>query len=100
MANWIIDRTINLDDFKTREVLKALLISPRLSDNDLEIMLHDKGVLKNAGDGALRRRWYTYLRNYGLMKNDDVTEMGQLYAEEKLSLSELALLQFIKKKIK
>jgi len=99
MANWIIDRTINLDEFKTREVLKLLLVVPRKSDSEMEKILHEKGVLKNAGDGALRRRWYTYLRNYGLLKEDDVTEMGKFYAESKLSLAELSLLQLIKKKI-
>ena len=81
MANWIIDRTINLDEFKTREVLNALLEEPRKSDVELENILHSKGVLKNAGDGALRRRWYTYLRNYGLLNGDEVTEMGKLYAK-------------------
>ena len=100
MANWIIDRTINLDEFKTRNVLNELLIAPRKSDSELEHILHEKGVLKNEGDGALRRRWYTYLRNYGLMSGDDVTEMGVLYAESKLSLQELSLLQLIKKRIK
>lgn len=100
MANWIIDRTINLDDFKTKSVLNELLIEPRKTDAELENILHQKGVLKNKGDGALRRRWYTYLRNYGLLSGDDVTEMGKLYALSRLSLSELALLQLAKKKIK
>ncbi len=99
MAKWIIDRTINLDEFKTREVLNALLIEPSKSDEELEILLHEKGVLKNAGDGALRRRWYTYLRNYGLMNGDNVTEIGRLYASCQLTLAELALLQLIKKSI-
>lgn len=100
MANWIIDRTINLDDYKTRAVLNELLVEPRKTDDELEVILHQKGVLKNEGDGALRRRWYTYLRNYGLLVSDDVTEMGKLYASSQLSLQELALLQLVKKQIK
>ena len=100
MANWIIDRTINLDEYKTRLVLNELLVEPRKTDNELEIILHQKGVLKNEGDGALRRRWYTYLRNYGLLVSDNVTEMGRLYASSQLSLQELSLLQLIKKQIK
>lgn len=99
MANWTIDRTINFDSYKTKEVLKALLIEPRMSDSDMEVLLHSKGVLKNENDGALRRRWFTYLRNYGLLDGDDVTEMGLLYAKDKLSVAELSLLQLIKKKI-
>lgn len=99
MANWIIDRTINLDEFKTREVLNALLEEPRKSDVELENILHSKGVLKNAGDGALRRRWYTYLRNYGLLNGDEVTEMGKLYATKELALHDVALLQLSKKRI-
>lgn len=100
MANWIIDRTINLDEYKTRAVLNELLVEPRKTDEELEIILHKKGVLKNEGDGALRRRWYTYLRNYGLLVSDNVTEMGKLYASSQLSLQELALLQLVKKQIK
>ena len=99
MAKWIIDRTINLDEYKTRQVLLELLKTPRPTEDEMEKTLHQKKVLKNEGDGALRRRWFTYLRNYGLMKDDDVTEMGKIYSKSELSLCELALLQLIKKRI-
>ena len=101
MANWIIDRTINLDTYKTREVLNHLLVTPRMDEYTMESSLYHKGVLPSEHDHnhPLRRRWFTYLRNYGLMNGDDVTEMGRLYAESKLSLSELVLLQLIKKRI-
>ena len=102
MAHWIIDRTINLDTYKTREVLKHLLIVPRMDEDAMESSLYHKGVLPSEHDHnhPLRRRWFTYLRNYGLMDGDDVSEIGRLYAEGKLSLSELALLQMIKKVIR
>ena len=102
MANWIIDRTINLDTYKTREVLKHLLIEPRMSEYDMESSLYHKGVLPSEHDHnhPLTRRWFTYLRNYGLMKAENVTQVGKYYAESKLSLSELSLLQMLKKRIK
>jgi len=101
MANWIIDRTINLDTFKTREVLNHLLVVPRMSEYDMEASLYHKGVLPSEHDHnkPLRRRWFTYLRNYGLMVADDVTQVGKYYAQNKLSLSELALLQMLKKRL-
>lgn len=101
MANWIIDRTINLDTYKTREVLKHLLVVPRMDEYAMESSLFHKGVLPSEHDHnhPLRRKWFTYLRNYGLMNGDDVTEMGRYYAENKLSLSELVLLQMLKKRL-
>ena len=101
MANWIIDRTINLDTFKTREVLNHLLVVPRMSEYDMEASLYHKGVLPSEHDHnkPLRRRWFTYLRNYGLMVADDVTQVGKYYAQYKLSLYELALLQMLKKRL-
>ena len=100
MAKWIIDRTINLDEYKTRLVLQELLKNPRPSEDEMEKTLHEKNVLKNEGDGALKRRWFTYLRNYGLMEGDNVSEIGEIYSNGDLNLKELALLQLIKKKIR
>lgn len=100
MAKWIIDRTINLDYTKTKRVLELLLEEPRKDDSVLERQLMSEGVLKNGSDGALRRRWYTYLRNYGLLRENDVTEMGEKYANGVFSLNELAMLQMVKRKIK
>jgi len=100
MAKWIIDRTINLDYTKTKRVLELLLEEPRKDDSVLEKQLMSEGVLKNGSDGALRRRWFTYLRNYGLLRENDVTEMGKKYANGVFSLNELAMLQMIKRKIK
>lgn len=100
MAKWIIDRTINLDEYKTRLVLQELLKNPRPSEDEMEKTLHEKNVLKNEGDGALKRRWFTYLRNYGLMEVNNVSEIGEIYSKGDLNLKELALLQLIKKKIK
>lgn len=99
MAKWIIDRTINLDYTKTKRVLELLMIEPRKEDADLERILMAENVLKKGSDGALRRRWYTYLRNYGLLEENELTEMGKLYANESFSLQELALMQLYKRKL-
>lgn len=97
MANWTIDRTINLDEKRTRRVLSLLLENPRKDESTMEATLISEGILKTGTEGALRRRWFTYLRNYGLMLGDDTTEMGELYATCKLSISDLALLQLVKR---
>ena len=103
MANWIIDRTINLYSrtangvLKTPEVLKLLLENPRKAEKEMEAILFHKGVLNKENDpnNPLTRRWFTYLRSYGLMSGNDVTEIGKLFAESKLTLQEVALLQLI-----
>ncbi len=103
MADWIIDRTINLDSrtadgvLKTPEVLKLLLENPRKAEKEMEKALYKRGVLNKENDpnNPLTRRWFTYLRSYGLMNVNDVTEIGRLFAESKLSLQEVAFLQLI-----
>ncbi len=100
MAKWIIDRTINLDYRKTVRVLQLLLEEPRKDDASIEKQLMEEKVLKMGSEGALRRRWFTYLRNYGLVHENDVTEMGVKYAKGKFSLHELALLQMVKRRIR
>ena len=91
MADWIIDRTINLYSktidgvLKTPEVLKLLLETPRKDEKEIESILFHKGVLNKENDpnNPLTRRWFTYLRSYGLMSGNNITEIGKLFAEYK-----------------
>ena len=97
MATWIIDRTINLDEIKTKKTLNILINNPNASDEKIENLMREENVVKESSkEGFLSKRWRTFLKSYGLYDDNGITEMGRLYASPSFKLNEFSLLQLIK----
>lgn len=97
MGLFTIDRTINFDEEKIRKVLSYVVNCE--NDADIEQQMIQNHVINQRveSSGFFRRRWCTYLREYCLYSENDISELGEKYLNNELSSKELILLMLVKK---
>lgn len=99
MGLFTIDRTINFDEGKVKNVLN--IINNSSNDIEIENQMVSQGIvnLREGTDphGFFRRRWTTFLKDFELYNYPNITEIGKLYMNELLSTKEVTLLLLIKR---
>lgn len=97
MGLFTIDRTINFDEVKIKKVLSYVVNCE--SDAEIEQQMIQNHVINQRVEsfGFFRRRWCTYLREYCLYSESDISELGEKYLNNELSSKELILLMLVKK---
>lgn len=97
MALFTIDRTINFEEEKVKKELK--IINSSFSDDEIEDKMLEQQIVKlqegTAPHGFFRRRWVTFLKEFGIYDGEKITELGKLYMDNLLSTKELILLFLI-----
>ena len=99
MGLFTIDRTINFEEKKVRNVLEIIYSSE--NDNEIEDKMLEKQIVKLREDtdrhGFFRRRWTTFLKDFCLYNHPNVTELGKLYMNDLLSTKEITLLVLVRR---
>ena len=97
MALFTIDRTINFDEQKVKKVIQ--IIRDSNSVEDIENKMVEQGVVSLREDtephGFFRRRWSTFLKEFGIYDGQNLTEMANLYLNDELTSKEFVLLFLI-----
>jgi|GEM_PF-292638 len=95
MAIFTIDRTINFDETKTKKVLSY--VKKGYTDSEIEDHMMRENIVRARESGFFRRRWGTYLKEFGLYHDNKLSELGNMYESEELSTKELLLLMLVKR---
>lgn len=94
MALFTIDRTINFEEEKVKKVLK--IIDTSLTDEEIEDKMVEQQIVRlqerTSNHGFFKRRWVTFLKEFGVYDGERITEIGKLYLNDFLSTKELTLL--------
>lgn len=97
MALFTIDRTINFNEQKVKGLIKIIKESD--SVEQIEDKMIENGIVSLMEDtdrhGFFRRRWITFLKEFGLYDGEKLTELADLYGSEELSTKEFVLLFLI-----
>lgn len=97
MGLFTIDRTINFEETKVKKVLSFIYDSR--SDEEIEDKMIASNIVSLRDDtprhGFFRKRWGTFLREFGVYGDNTISEMGELYLNDFLSTKELILLNLI-----
>ena len=103
MGWFTIDRTINFDESKVKQVLS--FIESSKDDNEIENKMIAANIVRlqpgTEGHGFFRRRWCTFLRTFNLMNDDSsMTELAKYYLHGALSTKELLLIVLTRRTVK
>lgn len=94
MALFTIDRTINFEEEKVKKELK--IINTSATDEEIEDKMIEQQIVRlqegTSPHGFFRRRWVTFLKEFGVYDGEKITEIGKLYMNNFLSTKELTLL--------
>ena len=94
MALFTIDRTINFEEEKVKKELK--IIDSSSNDEEIENKMINQRIVKlqegTSPHGFFRRRWVTFLKEFGLYDGENISEIGRLYMNDLLSTKEVTLL--------
>lgn len=94
MGLFTIDRTINFDEFKVKNVIQFINESAGIEEVEDKMIEHGIVSLRDATEkhGFFRRRWSTFLKEFGLYDGQNLTEMADLYVSNNLTTKEFILL--------
>ena len=99
MGLFTIDRTINFDEVKVKKVLS--IIRDSNNDEEIENKMVSSSVVSlrdnTAPHGFFRRRWCTFLKEFGVYDGEKISEIGDLYLDDYLITREVILLNLIKR---
>lgn len=97
MGLFTIDRTINFEEGKVKKVLE--IIADSSDDEVLENKMVANSIVRlqegTPPHGFFRRRWVTFLKEFGLYDGNKITEIGNLFRKDLLSTKELVLLVLV-----
>ncbi len=97
MALFTIDRTVNFEEKKVKNVIKIIQNSKNIEEIEDKMIAQKIVTLRENTEphGFFKRRWSTFLKEFGLYDGIKLTEMAQLYVNDELSTKELTLLFLI-----
>ena len=97
MSLFTIDRTINFDEQKVRNVIEIIDSSSSVEEIENKMVAQKIVSLRDDTEphGFFRRRWATFLKEFGIYDGQNLTEMAKLYAEKELTSKEFILLFLI-----
>ena len=97
MGLFTIDRTINFEENKVKKLLE--IINNSNNDNEIEDNMVSNNIVSlrenTSPHGFFRRRWVTFLKEFGLYDGEKLSEIGLMYLQNYLTTKEVILLNLV-----
>lgn len=97
MGLFTIDRTINFEESKVKKLLEIIINSNNDSEIEDNMISNNIVSLRNntSPHGFFKKRWVTFLKEFGLYNGESLSEIGLMYLQDYLTTKEVLLLNLV-----